>query len=73
MSLLDWILLGLIAGFMASNIVRGSGQGLLLDLVLGDTRHVLETAQAPPASLNHYIEAQAVSPPKSSSPSKFGD
>ena len=35
MSLLDWILLGLIAGFMASNIVRSSGQALLLDLVLG--------------------------------------
>ena len=35
MSLLGWILLGLMAGFMASNIVRSSGQGLLLDLVLG--------------------------------------
>jgi uncharacterized membrane protein YeaQ/YmgE (transglycosylase-associated protein family) len=35
MSLLYWILLGLMAGFMASNIVRSSGQGLLLDLVLG--------------------------------------
>ena len=34
MSLLGWILLGLMAGFMASNIVRSSG-GLLLDLVLG--------------------------------------
>jgi len=44
---------------------------LLLSLCLvgavftGQPRHVLETAQAPPASLNHYIEAQAVSPPKS--------
>ena len=35
MSLLGWILLGLMAGFMASNIVRSSGQGLPLDLVLG--------------------------------------
>jgi len=35
MSLLGWILLGLMAGLMASNIVRSSGQGLLLDLVLG--------------------------------------
>lgn len=34
-ALLGWILLGLMAGFMASNIVRSSGQGLLLDLVLG--------------------------------------
>jgi uncharacterized membrane protein YeaQ/YmgE (transglycosylase-associated protein family) len=35
MSLLGWILLGWMVGFMASNIVRSSGQGLLLDLVLG--------------------------------------
>ena len=35
MSLLGWLLLGLMAGFMANNIVRSSGQGLLLDLVLG--------------------------------------
>ena len=35
MSLLGSIILGLMAGFMASNIVRSSGQGLLLDLVLG--------------------------------------
>jgi uncharacterized membrane protein YeaQ/YmgE (transglycosylase-associated protein family) len=35
MSPLGWILLGLVAGFMASNIVRSSGQGLLLDFVLG--------------------------------------
>ena len=27
--------MGAMAGFMASNIVRSSGQGLLLDLVLG--------------------------------------
>jgi uncharacterized membrane protein YeaQ/YmgE (transglycosylase-associated protein family) len=27
--------LGLIAGFIASKIVNGSGQGLLLDIVLG--------------------------------------
>jgi uncharacterized membrane protein YeaQ/YmgE (transglycosylase-associated protein family) len=35
MSLLGWLLLGSMGGFMASNIVRSSGQGLLLDLVLG--------------------------------------
>jgi len=27
--------MGLIAGFVASNIVRSTGQGLLLDIVLG--------------------------------------
>ena len=35
MSILAWIVLGLIAGFIASKIVRVSGQGLLLDIVLG--------------------------------------
>jgi len=35
MSILAWIVLGLIAGFIASKIVGGSGQGLLLDIVLG--------------------------------------
>jgi uncharacterized membrane protein YeaQ/YmgE (transglycosylase-associated protein family) len=35
MSVLAWIVLGQIAGFMASNIVRSSGQALLLDIVLG--------------------------------------
>ena len=35
MSILTWIVLGLIAGFIASNILNRSGQGLLLDIVLG--------------------------------------
>jgi uncharacterized membrane protein YeaQ/YmgE (transglycosylase-associated protein family) len=35
MSVLAWIVLGLIAGFIASKIVNSSGQGLLLDIVLG--------------------------------------
>ena len=35
MSVLAWVALGLIAGFVASNIFSRSGQGLLLDLVLG--------------------------------------
>lgn len=35
MSVLAWIVLGLIAGFIASKIVDSSGQGLLLDIVLG--------------------------------------
>ena len=35
MSVLAWIILGLIAGFIASKIVDASGQGLLLDIVLG--------------------------------------
>ncbi|GAB3253270.1 GlsB/YeaQ/YmgE family stress response membrane protein [Chitinimonas naiadis] len=35
MSLLAWIILGLVAGFIASKLVNHSGQGLVLDFVLG--------------------------------------
>ena len=35
MSLLAWIVLGLIAGFVASKLVSGTGQGAILDIVLG--------------------------------------
>jgi uncharacterized membrane protein YeaQ/YmgE (transglycosylase-associated protein family) len=35
MSLLAWIILGLVAGFVASKIVNNSGQGIVLDIVLG--------------------------------------
>ena len=35
MSIVGWILLGLIAGFIASKIVNKTGEGFLLDVVLG--------------------------------------
>jgi len=35
MSIIGWILLGLIAGFVASKIVNKSGEGFILDMVLG--------------------------------------
>ncbi len=35
MGVIAWIVLGLIAGFIASKIVNKSGQGLLIDIVLG--------------------------------------
>jgi uncharacterized membrane protein YeaQ/YmgE (transglycosylase-associated protein family) len=35
MSILAWIVLGLIAGFVSSLIVNRSGEGFLLDIVLG--------------------------------------
>jgi uncharacterized membrane protein YeaQ/YmgE (transglycosylase-associated protein family) len=35
MSILGWIILGLISGFIASKIVNKSGEGILLDIVLG--------------------------------------
>ena len=34
-SLLAWIVLGLIAGFIASKIVNRKGEGIVLDIVLG--------------------------------------
>jgi uncharacterized membrane protein YeaQ/YmgE (transglycosylase-associated protein family) len=35
MSFIAWIVLGLIAGFIASKIVNKSGEGTFLDIVLG--------------------------------------
>ena len=35
MSILAWLILGLIAGFIASKIVNHTGSGVLLDIVLG--------------------------------------
>ncbi|HSY06808.1 MAG TPA: GlsB/YeaQ/YmgE family stress response membrane protein [Steroidobacteraceae bacterium] len=35
MSIIAWIVLGLIAGFIASKIVNKSGEGVILDIVLG--------------------------------------
>ncbi|HJW69785.1 MAG TPA: GlsB/YeaQ/YmgE family stress response membrane protein [Candidatus Binatia bacterium] len=35
MSLLAWIVLGIIAGFIGSKVVNKTGEGLILDLVLG--------------------------------------
>jgi len=34
-SILAWIILGLISGFIASKIVNKTGEGVLLDIVLG--------------------------------------
>ncbi|MDB5396596.1 MAG: transglycosylase, partial [Rhodospirillales bacterium] len=35
MSILGWIILGLIAGFIASKLVNKRGEGLIMDIVLG--------------------------------------
>ena len=35
MSLLAWIVLGLVAGFIGSKVVNKSGSGIVLDIVLG--------------------------------------
>jgi uncharacterized membrane protein YeaQ/YmgE (transglycosylase-associated protein family) len=34
-SIIAWIILGLIAGFIASKIVNRSGEGIVLDIILG--------------------------------------
>lgn len=35
MSILAWIILGLVAGFVGSKLVNKTGEGLILDIVLG--------------------------------------
>ncbi len=35
MSIIAWVILGLIAGFIGSKLVNKTGEGLILDLVLG--------------------------------------
>lgn len=41
MSILAWVVLGLVAGFIGSKIVNKSGEGLILDIVLGIVGAVL--------------------------------
>jgi uncharacterized membrane protein YeaQ/YmgE (transglycosylase-associated protein family) len=35
MSILAWIILGLVSGFIASKIVNSRGEGVILDIALG--------------------------------------
>jgi len=35
MGIIAWLVLGLIAGFIASKVVNKTGEGLILDIVLG--------------------------------------
>jgi uncharacterized membrane protein YeaQ/YmgE (transglycosylase-associated protein family) len=35
MSIIGWIFLGLIAGFIASKVVNHTGSGIIMDIVLG--------------------------------------
>ena len=35
MSIIAWIILGLVAGFVASKIVNRHGEGFLMDIVIG--------------------------------------
>lgn len=35
MSILAWIILGIVSGFIASTLVSGSGRGVIVDMILG--------------------------------------
>jgi uncharacterized membrane protein YeaQ/YmgE (transglycosylase-associated protein family) len=35
MSIVGWIILGLLAGFIASKIVNKTGEGIVIDIILG--------------------------------------
>jgi uncharacterized membrane protein YeaQ/YmgE (transglycosylase-associated protein family) len=35
MSVIAWIILGLVAGFIASKIVNHTGEGVIVDIILG--------------------------------------
>jgi uncharacterized membrane protein YeaQ/YmgE (transglycosylase-associated protein family) len=35
MGILSWLILGLIAGFIASKIINKSGEGIIVDIILG--------------------------------------
>jgi len=50
MSLLAWIVLGLVAGFMGSKIVNKAGEGILLDIVLGIVGAVVGDGSSTPSA-----------------------
>jgi uncharacterized membrane protein YeaQ/YmgE (transglycosylase-associated protein family) len=56
MSVIGWLILGLISGFIASKIVNKSGEGVLLDVVLGIVGGFLFSlvGAAPVTGLNIY-------------------
>jgi uncharacterized membrane protein YeaQ/YmgE (transglycosylase-associated protein family) len=66
MSIIGWLILGLIAGFLASKIVNKAGEGLILDIVLGIIGAVVggflftTFGAAPVTGLNIYSMVVAV-------------
>ena len=66
MSIIGWLILGLIAGFIASKIVNKSGEGIVLDTVLGIVGAVVggllfsTFGAAPVTGLNIYSMIVAV-------------
>jgi uncharacterized membrane protein YeaQ/YmgE (transglycosylase-associated protein family) len=41
MSFLAWIILGLVAGFIGSKLVNKTGEGVLVDIILGNLYSLL--------------------------------
>ena len=66
MSIIGWLILGLIAGFIASKIVNKSGEGVILDILLGIVGAVVGgflfsiVGGAPVTGLNIYSMIVAV-------------
>jgi uncharacterized membrane protein YeaQ/YmgE (transglycosylase-associated protein family) len=66
MSIIGWLILGLIAGFIASKLVNKSGEGIILDIILGIVGAVVggflftSVGQAPVTGLNIYSMIVAV-------------
>jgi uncharacterized membrane protein YeaQ/YmgE (transglycosylase-associated protein family) len=66
MSIIGWIVLGLISGFIASKIVNKTGEGLILDIVLGIVGGIVggfvfaQFGAAPVTGLNLYSMLVAV-------------
>ena len=66
MSIIAWVVLGLIAGFIASKIVNKTGEGLTLDIVLGIVGAIVGgflftlVGAAPVTGLNLYSMVVAI-------------
>ena len=66
MSIIGWLILGLIAGLIASKIVNTTGEGILLDIVLGIVGAIVggflftSFGAAPVTGLNIYSMVVAV-------------
>ncbi len=60
MSILGWVILGVISGFIASKIVNKQGEGFLVDMILGIVGAVVggfiftKLGEAPVTGLNLY-------------------
>ena len=66
MSIIAWLILGLVAGFVASKIIDKTGEGLLVDIILGIVGAVVggylftTFGAAPVTGLNLYSLVVAV-------------